>query len=608
MNGKDLMEGIGFVNGKYIEEAETMAFPGTGKIRHFSGRRLVQIGMAAALALMLVGCAVAYVLSIKDMKVGDEEVTMPVYNEYLEFQGNETIPLQVLSLSGIKGSDSYRATQEWFSFMQSYDPDRKIQGSVWGNYPEFPEEYAAYAPYSQEMVDKIDVIADKYSLKLVGAPVELHSGRRFYQELGIDSLLMPDSRAQISVEHANGYEGGSFMVTLFYMNMPEGSGQWPYRMTNMLYFNKKDCFNPYTMSIGEENWTEWTYTTASGYPVLLMRSEGLGWIICDREDATMAIRVELSREAWSQDEGKTWSDTVYMTDRQFEMVADAFDFTVEPHYQGAVNAFEGVDPSNHVQTQNGYTIALKSALSDGRRAVITLAVTAPEGVDLTRVTREGYEEEGLGIFCGNDFFEALTRKGQEGTHTGSGTHYVQEDGDGLANTQDIVIEMNLDNDGEPCFAPGEVWTLFWEDLRATCWDNDKNQETVLWSVEGNWIFDFTFEGDFRAREMIREPVTVNVPIGWDYKGDDVYGDAVIESFLLRSMSATVTFREKSGDLSDYKNEKYVAVVMKDGTEVTLHESSQSFNVIIMDAESPIDPDQVDHVRLVDGTKLMISNS
>ena len=249
-----------------------------------------------------------------------------------------------------------------------------------------------------------------------------------------------------------------------------------------------------------------------------------------------------------------------------------------------------------------------AALSDGRRAVITLGVTAPEGVDLTRVTREGYEEEGLGLFCGNDFFEALTRKGQEGTHTGSGTHYVQEDGDGLANTQDIVIEMNLDNDGDPCFAPGEVWTLFWEDLRATYWDNDKNQETVLWSVEGNWIFDFTFEGDFRAQEMIREPVTVNVPIGWDYKGDDVYGDAVIESFLLRSMSATVTFREKSGDLSDYKNEKYVAVVMKDGTEVTLHESSQSFNVIIMDAESPIDPDQVDHVRLVDGTKLMISNS
>ena len=601
MNGKDLLTGMSFVSSKYVDEAENaMLAAETRKPSPLRTKRTLLIAAVVALMLMLVGCTVAYVLNMQNMKVGNEEIDVPVFDEDdTEFLGYETVSNQVLTLAGIKGSDNYKASQEWFDFMQSYDPDRAIQKSVWGNYPEFPEEYAAYDPYSQEMVDKIDEIAAKYNLKLMGAPIELHGYKRFYQEMGIDSLLVPDSEATIDLESASGYEGGSFRINLFYMQMPSGSGQWPYEMTNWMIYNKKDCFNTYTISVGTEDWTEWNYTTTSGYNVLLMRSDGLGWIICDRDDAILAIRIILSKEEGYNVDGKSWTETVYMTDRQFELVADAFDFSIQPQYQGAVDSVDGVDPQSMVQTQNGYTVQVKSAVTDGQRAVIRLGITAPEGVSLTSLNIAGYEGEKPWLDSGGgDFF----CKSQEvNSRWGNSTNYTEDDGDGKENTQDYVMEVLLDCSDGLAFAPGSVWTLYWEDLQATYWNRDKKQVDTVWSVEGTWIFDITFaEGDFRELELVQEPVTTNIVTGWTLKGEDVYGDVTITSFVLRNLSATVTFEGNGGDLTDYHNEKYVTVVMKDGTEIKLQER----NGKALDAESPIDLDEVDYVLLTDGTKLL----
>ena len=58
-------------------------------------------------------------------------------------------------------------------------------------------------------------------------------------------------------------------------------------------------------------------------------------------------------------------------------------------------------------------------------------------------------------------------------------------------------------------------------------------------------------------------------------------------------------------LFEYQNlygyeDRYIFVVMKDGTQIPLH-SNQSDNLI---AESPIVLEEVDHVLLADGTKIM----
>lgn len=610
MNGKDIFLGLKYVGEDLIEEAEyghfsSSAAKNAGQAEKRKPlRRPLLIAAIIAATLLLVGCAVVYALSIENLKVGEWEQSLPTYNEYMEFQGYETIIHQELTLAGLKGSSDYQAAQEWFAFRESYDPDYTIWQSVKEDPLEYPMEYAAYDPYTPEMVDKIDEISGKYNLQLMGAPLALHSGRRFYQEMGIDSLLVSDNSAQISLEHAMGYESGAFYISLFYMDMPAENGQWPYRMTNSLYFCKKGCFNIFTASIGESGWTEWNYTTASGHNVLLVRNGGIGWIICDREDSTIAIRVEISREEGFNVDGRSWFETVYMTDRQFELVADAFDFSIQPQYQGAVTSFEGVDPKNMVQTQNGYTMELKSAVSDGQMACITLGITAPEGVSLTKVTAAGFEEETLRLEFGNDFWELLTPKSLEETSAGgSGTWYTVDDGDGLDHTIDLVIERNRSCSDGLAFPENSVWTLYFEYLRATYWNSDKNQDETLWEVEGNWMFELTFEGDSRELEMAQAPVTTNVVTGWTSKGEDVYSDVTIQSFVLRSLSAAVTFEDDAGELTDYKNEKYVTVVMKDGSSVRLHEDAQLGNTVLFRLESPIDLDQVDYILLVDGTKL-----
>lgn len=588
MNGKDIFLGLKYIGEDLIEEAEYGEFPSRSaepaKRKPF--RRPLLIAALIALMLTLVGCAVVYVMKMQDMKVGEFEATEPVFNEDQELQGYETVSLQVLTLAGLNGSPSYQAAREWVEFTQSYESDE----GVWNDFMNFPEEYHAYQTYTQEMVDKVHEIADKYGLQLIGATVPIHAGDRFYQELNIDSLLNPGSRAAVVLGNVTAWESGCLMIGSFDMKMPNEEGQWPYPVLNSLYYSKKDCFSPMTLFIDDTaNWTEWNYTTSAGYNVLLTRSGREGWIICDREDAVLSIRVLNTKDE-------------AMTDRQFELIADEFDFSIRPQYQGEVTTAPGVDSTSKVQTQNGYTIELQSAVSDGQRTVLTLHITAPEDVSLTHLNVAGYEDVKPRITPVNGSFER--RDGESPYGWSVGSSYTIDDGDGKENTVTFILEDLRECDGELAFPSGSQWSLYWEGLQATYFSNETRQVETAWEIEGTWIFDIAFtEGDFRAIELVQQPVTTNVSVGWNAKGEDVYDNVTIKSFILRSLSATVAFEGQNGDLTDYQNEKYVTVVMQDGTEIRLDPcNSYSFQ-----AESPIDLDQVSHVRLADGTQLPVTS-
>lgn len=597
MKGKNLLIGLNHISQKYIDEAENETLSKSSVRKYL--RRPLLVAAVIALSLMLVGCGVVYVLKMQNMKIGEQEVTYDVFDhdpdsgEAVAYVGKETATQQVLTLTGLKGTPGYQATQEWFEFKKAYDPDFAIMEAAEENPIEYPEEYDGYYPYTQEMIDKIDEITEKYHLRLMGKGASLHGGRLFYEESGVESLLVPGSKAEVSVESASIYDGGSMHIILFFMDMPEEEGQWPCRMTNSLFYSKKDCFNPYyTMEIGnEDNWKEWNYTTASGQDVLLLLSDGMGWIICDRADATIAIRILTNGEYHSEE----------ITDRQFERIADSFDFSMEPDFNGLVTSFEGVDPRNPVQTQNGCTIELKSVETDGQIAYITLGLTIPEEYPLQR----NGEPIGISFASGS-----ITPSSGEEIYGGNSMQEI-DDGDGLANTKDLLIyfqpaRLNAEKEEESALTPGSTWMFHWEDLVAEYWGDALPQMETLWRIEGNWQFEITFdEGDFREIELLNEPVSTNVVVAWGLDGSDVYGDATISSFKLRSMSASILCEPGSAELTDYKNEKYVTVVMKDGSEVKMHPSSQTINVQIYLLEEPVDLDEVDHVRLADGTKLEI---
>lgn len=590
MNGKDLFMELGNISPKYFEEAEHGTFPSARKGRPFL------IAAVIAMMLLLTGCAVAYVLHMQDLKVGDDQLTTPVFNEYLEFQGNETIHQQVLTIAGVKGSPGYLAAQEWFAFEKAYDPDYAIADSLRGNYPEYPHQYDAYGPYTQEMVDKLDEIAAKYNLKLQGPKLDIHLGRRLYPELGIKSILMPDSGAVADIGSVTGFEGGSLYINHFTMKMPKEEGQWPNSMLLSLNYSRKDCLDTRFIYLDDTNdWQEWTYATASGQKVLMMMSPSqyIGWIVYDREDAVISVRVPVRDDVNYSENGKNWVESTYMTRWQFEQVADAIDFSMTPSYQGPVPRLSnGLDPTATVQTQNGCTIEVKSAKTDGYAAKILLGVTLPEGT----VTEE-MDPRDYNINLSGSGYGYLTPR-TEGVEGGNYSDRRLEDGDGNPNTFDILIEAQPHRmDNAAAFRESPVWDLYIEELVGSRWDEEYSEWTEETIVEGVWNFELNFEGsDFREIELVSEPVTAKACIGWKYDGTNVYEDVEISSFRLRSLSAAII---DNSDSADYTDGQQVFIVMRDGSRVEL----QGCNGLIYLTASPIDASQVDHVLLGDGTKL-----
>ena len=66
--------------------------------------------------------------------------------------------------------------------------------------PGIPNQYEyTYSCYTQEMVDKVDEIVAKYNLKLLDVPIvfQRYQSDIFLEETGIQSLLLPDSNAQM---------------------------------------------------------------------------------------------------------------------------------------------------------------------------------------------------------------------------------------------------------------------------------------------------------------------------------------------------------------------------------------------------------------------------
>ena len=135
MNGKDIFLGLNDVGDDLIERAEYSQFP-TKAEKHVNTRRLIRrpflIAAIIAMMLLLVGCAVVYILSMKEINIGQQQIHQDVFEydpesgQAIAYLGQETVTEDVLTLAGIKGSPNYQAAQEWFSFKQEYDPDHSI--------------------------------------------------------------------------------------------------------------------------------------------------------------------------------------------------------------------------------------------------------------------------------------------------------------------------------------------------------------------------------------------------------------------------------------------------------------------------------------------------
>ena len=120
MNGKDLLTKLGDIDQSYYAEAE-----GEGTSSAASPRILRKPLLVAALiaaALLLMGCAIAYVLSLKDMTLQEKPITIDRFSDDgSEYLGEEEVTQQILTLAGLKGTPSYQAAQEWYDYLEEYN-------------------------------------------------------------------------------------------------------------------------------------------------------------------------------------------------------------------------------------------------------------------------------------------------------------------------------------------------------------------------------------------------------------------------------------------------------------------------------------------------------
>ena len=171
MKAMDLLVGFGSVKDSYVISAEEFR-QGKQKaqVKCLSTRKMWLIAAVIALMLLLVGCAVVYVLHLQDMKIGEEVITQEAWTgpsgEYMP--STEWVNTQ-LSLQGYNGSPEQQALREWLDFKEQYDPDGTLMKENNMNESGVPEQYyITYDCYTFEMMDKLNEILDKYHLNALG--------------------------------------------------------------------------------------------------------------------------------------------------------------------------------------------------------------------------------------------------------------------------------------------------------------------------------------------------------------------------------------------------------------------------------------------------------
>lgn len=321
MNGQNLLIGLSHIDRKFIEESENDTI-GTKNSTHKEPtqgrkgfRKPLLIAAIVALMLFLMGCAAVVLLHLNDLKIGERTYTQhPLYLE----DGTKTPATEkvqeIIALQGIAESSNQQAAKEWYDFLQSYDQDRALAN----NAEDFsiPAAYHAYGVYTQEMVDKVDAICQKFDLKLAGEGALLLTQveDRIPEILGIDGILKKGTSAQASYVGGRFYECGNFNLD--------------YRITANEFqevfvgysYADKAYFSTMYLTIEEsEKVQEWNYTTEDGTQLLLVKTVDRGYIFCDREDAFLQITL-----------GGKLEDLPNMTKADMEAFAEVLDYTLKP--------------------------------------------------------------------------------------------------------------------------------------------------------------------------------------------------------------------------------------------------------------------------------------
>ena len=580
MNGKDIFRGLQYIGDDLIENAETGQFPAqnqeSGKTRR-PIRRPLLIAALIALLLLLVGCAVVYVLKLENVKIGtgtEQRDYSLVDGVYVE--NPHTVDTTTLSMAGLKGSNAYKACADFYA----YETELRASASASGD----------WTGYDDAINAKAQELAEQYGLKPEGQPLTFRTTRNLCDALGVERFVRNSQDVSIDVDQGFCRDSGNFFVLLRFA-FPEDQGYEVTYTSGALYWNRQDTFSREYFTLEDRgDWVERNYTTSAGNTVLILTSpsQERGYILCNRGDALMTVWLDANPEILSEDSGVVSAEYLHMTEKQLNMVADALDFAIQPNIPTQADVDAQPAPPQKA-TQNGYTLEVKSVETDSYVAQILIGITAPEDIVLS-TEKPLHFANWRGMLVPAD-----------GSEAAFGPVNTLDDGDGKANTIDVLLTQSVTakNTDAP-FAAGSTWTLYLVDLVYSSTD-----ETL---TEGEWQFPISFGADNcddRELELLTSPILMKAGTGWLPDGTDVVMEFPVSSFKLRKFSnkivrdtAAETEEQRAESYTDFYrwNGHFICVVMKDGTRIELWDQEN---------DSAIDLTQVDYVLLPDGTKLPV---
>lgn len=258
--------------------------------------------------------------------------------------------------------------------------------------------------------------------------------------------------------------------------------------------------------------------------------------------------------------------------------------------------------------QNGFSIELKSVVSESCTAYATFGLTAPEDIDFSDVL-DGHPDVSLGFSdCQTDIPANVS-------------YEVLDDGDEKNNTLKIAVTIQpVIAQGAPsAFGSGKTCEIVFSDVVY----HRENEKELLASGQWKFVIELT-EADSGELELLDSPVSAKVWVSRTGASESEEMDA-IEEVTLTSVRVTPLHVEVSFEIPepsdtfvgvfidaaafapppgtdgvDYEN---IAIVMKDGTEISLFQSTGAKDVAILTASSPIVLEEVDCLRMSDGTRI-----
>lgn len=255
------------------------------------------------------------------------------------------------------------------------------------------------------------------------------------------------------------------------------------------------------------------------------------------------------------------------------------------------------------QTVNGYTLTLESAITDGNRTFLQCKLTAPEGVVLDA---DHYGDKHNVVFQSKDQDNDLMM-GVYG--------WEKEDDDPTDNQVTMLfrIESHWADTNTVPFTD-QTWEFLVYGLKGRYYEGEGMDITTrdVSLAEGLWAFDIRFPEDAdREIQFVSEPVDcpakVNVGIEWIDENTlmNVQEETTVQvtSLTLRSLSADFYYQYSEKDSVNADFEDFY-VVMQDGSRVLMQLSAGMPNYNGYKFAAPLLLEEVDHILLPNGTKLV----